>query len=93
MNICVVGTGYVGLVAAACLAETGNTVIGVDIDREKIDGLKRAGIEKVVMLTGDNAPTAKVIAAASGVDEFHAELPPQGLVDHLASSAERNEPK
>jgi Cd2+/Zn2+-exporting ATPase len=42
--------------------------------------MKRAGIEKVIMLTGDNEPTAKVIATASGVDEFRAELAPQGKV-------------
>jgi len=41
MNISVVGTGYVGLVVGACLAETGNQVIGADVDAEKIDGLKR----------------------------------------------------
>jgi UDPglucose 6-dehydrogenase len=39
VNIAVVGTGYVGLVAAACFAETGNTVIGADADVRKIDGL------------------------------------------------------
>ena len=32
MKICVVGTGYVGLVVASCFAENGNSVIGVDID-------------------------------------------------------------
>ena len=41
MNISVVGTGYVGLVVGACLAETGNQVIGADVDVAKIDGLKR----------------------------------------------------
>jgi UDPglucose 6-dehydrogenase len=41
VNICIVGTGYVGLVAAACLAETGNKVIGADIDQKKIDGLNK----------------------------------------------------
>ncbi len=40
MNICVVGSGYVGLVVGACLAETGNQVVGVDIDQRKIDDLK-----------------------------------------------------
>ncbi len=39
MNIGVVGTGYVGLVAAACFAENGNSVIGVDIDAAKIKSL------------------------------------------------------
>jgi len=40
MKICVIGTGYVGLVTAACLAEMGNDVIGVDLSQEKIEGLK-----------------------------------------------------
>jgi UDPglucose 6-dehydrogenase len=39
MKIGVVGTGYVGLVAAACFAENGNSVIGVDIDEGKIKAL------------------------------------------------------
>ena len=39
MNICVIGTGYVGLVAGACLAETGNQVICVDKDEKKINDL------------------------------------------------------
>jgi UDPglucose 6-dehydrogenase len=42
MKIAVVGTGYVGLVVGACLAENGNNVICVDRDRSKIDSL-RAG--------------------------------------------------
>jgi UDPglucose 6-dehydrogenase len=44
MNICVVGTGYVGLVTGACLAEFGNTVTCVDTDRTKIDELNAGGI-------------------------------------------------
>lgn len=36
MKIAVVGTGYVGLVTGTCLAETGNSVICVDIDKEKV---------------------------------------------------------
>ncbi|MCL4123529.1 UNVERIFIED_CONTAM: hypothetical protein GTU68_043972 [Idotea baltica] len=40
MKVCVVGSGYVGLVAAGCFAETGNTVISVDIDENKIAKLK-----------------------------------------------------
>ena len=41
MKITVVGTGYVGLVAGACFAETGGEVICADLDQRKIDGLKR----------------------------------------------------
>lgn len=44
MNICVVGTGYVGLVTGACLAEFGNKVTCVDTDRAKIDELNAGGI-------------------------------------------------
>ncbi|MHC4545697.1 MAG: UDP-glucose dehydrogenase family protein [Planctomycetota bacterium] len=40
MKICVVGSGYVGLVTAACLAEAGSDVVCVDNDSEKIAGLK-----------------------------------------------------
>jgi UDPglucose 6-dehydrogenase len=41
MNMSVVGTGYVGLVAGACFAESGNHVICVDCDAEKIQTLQR----------------------------------------------------
>lgn len=40
MNIAVVGTGYVGLVTGTCFAETGNHVVCVDIDQEKVKKLK-----------------------------------------------------
>ncbi len=40
MNVAVVGTGYVGLVAGACLAETGNDVVGADLDAAKIEALR-----------------------------------------------------
>lgn len=44
MQIAVIGTGYVGLVAGACFADTGNTVHCVDVDSKKIDALKRGEI-------------------------------------------------
>ncbi len=44
MNISVIGTGYVGLVTGACLAGSGNNVICVDIDEEKINSLKEGRV-------------------------------------------------
>ena len=44
MKVSVFGSGYVGLVAGACFAESGNDVICVDIDEEKIEGLNNGVI-------------------------------------------------
>lgn len=44
MNIAVVGTGYVGLVTGTCLAETGNHVICVDIDENKVNKMKNGEV-------------------------------------------------
>lgn len=44
MNITVVGTGYVGLVTGTCLAETGNNVICVDINAEKVKKMQEGVI-------------------------------------------------
>lgn len=41
MNLCVIGTGYVGLVGAAVFTQWGNTVFGVDIDAKKIGMIKK----------------------------------------------------
>lgn len=43
-NICVIGTGYVGLVSGAGMADFGNSVICADIDKSKIEMLKAGGI-------------------------------------------------
>ena len=43
MKIAVIGTGYVGLVTGTCLAETGNEVICVDIDKQKVEKM-RSGV-------------------------------------------------
>jgi UDPglucose 6-dehydrogenase len=41
MHVAVIGSGYVGLVAGACFAETGNDVVCVDVDADKIARLQR----------------------------------------------------
>ncbi|MCW3124067.1 MAG: nucleotide sugar dehydrogenase, partial [Flavipsychrobacter sp.] len=41
MQIAIIGTGYVGLVTGTCFAETGNNVICIDIDENKINSLKQ----------------------------------------------------
>lgn len=78
MQILVIGTGYVGLVVGACLAETGNDVICADIDANKIAGLQHnilpiyePGLEELVRRNQDQKRlvfTANVAAAAAVAD-------------------------
>ena len=44
MNVTVIGTGYVGLVTGACLADAGNSVFCLDLDAKKIERLNRGEI-------------------------------------------------
>jgi UDPglucose 6-dehydrogenase len=44
LELCVVGIGYVGLVTATCFADLGNHVLCVDVDKKKIEGLKKGHI-------------------------------------------------
>ena len=44
MKIAVIGTGYVGLVAGACFADTGNDVVCVDTDPAKIERLRQGEV-------------------------------------------------
>jgi UDPglucose 6-dehydrogenase len=55
MKVTIFGTGYVGLVTGACLAEMGNDVVCVDVDQAKVDGLRNGvipifepGLESIV---------------------------------------------
>ncbi len=44
MKISVIGTGYVGLVTGTCLAETGNEVVCVDIDHNKVKKMQNGEV-------------------------------------------------
>src|SRR5215204_4775736 len=74
MKIAVVGTGYVGLVAGACLAETGNDVICVDKDPAKVRALQRGripiyepGLEEMVRRNKTEKRLTFTTALARGV--------------------------
>lgn len=57
--------------------------------RETIENLRKAGVEHVVMLTGDNHRTAEAIGAEAGVDEIMAELLPDDKLRALESLQEK----
>ncbi len=44
MNLCIIGSGYVGLVSGACFAEVGHNVVCVDNDQRKVDALQAGKI-------------------------------------------------
>lgn len=51
--------------------------------KEAIAALHRGGIDRVVLLTGDNPRAASHVANIAGIDEFHAQLLPEDKVDHV----------
>jgi Cd2+/Zn2+-exporting ATPase len=60
--------------------------------KSTIDRLRHGGVERIVMLTGDNRDTAAAIAKETGVDEFYAELLPEDkvrIVEKLVADLER----
>jgi len=59
------------------------------VARSVVQDLRTAGIAHIIMLTGDNTPTAKTIADASGVDEFRAELSPEDKVTAVEELVQR----
>ena len=64
-----------------------------DTAKQAITSLKKAGVKKTVMLTGDAAPVAKAVAAELGIDEYYSELLPGDKVtkveEILASKGEK----
>jgi UDPglucose 6-dehydrogenase len=78
MRIAIVGTGYVGLVAAACFADLGHTVVGIDSDTAKIAKLERGevpifepGLDEVIqhgMSAGRLRFSTQLEPAVKGVD-------------------------
>jgi UDPglucose 6-dehydrogenase len=74
MHVAVIGSGYVGLVAGACLAETGNDVVCVDVDAQKIARLQRneipiyePGLEPMVKRNQDEGRLTFTTDLASAV--------------------------
>lgn len=74
------------------IAEDGEYLGSIEVTDEikqdaavAIEKLKKAGVKKTVMLTGDNAETAKSVADALGLDEFYAGLLPDGKVEKAES--------
>ncbi|MCK4588155.1 MAG: UDP-glucose/GDP-mannose dehydrogenase family protein [Gammaproteobacteria bacterium] len=74
MKVTIYGSGYVGLVTGACLAEVGNDVLCVDIDQEKVDMLLRGeipiyepGLDKMVAKNIESGRLKFTTDAAEGV--------------------------
>lgn len=79
MRVTIFGTGYVGLVTGTCLAEVGNHVICVDVDKAKVDGLNNGvipiyepGLESLVLSNHAARRIEFTTDAASGIE--HGEI-------------------
>lgn len=74
MNVCVIGTGYVGLVTGTVFADLGNDVICVDHDQKKVDNLKKGimpiyepGLEEMVLRNMEDGRLTFTTSTAEGV--------------------------
>ncbi len=90
MNLVVVGSGYVGLVSGACLADKGHRVICVDISEERITGLKRGevpiyepGLEAIIAGAGGAAHLPGMLAAKTTVPVLGVPVPSRHLLQLL----------
>lgn len=64
-----------------------------DNSKKAISNLKKSGIDKTVMLTGDSKETAKRVAENLGLDEYHAELLPADKVEWVEKLLGEKSPK
>ena len=56
MKLCMIGTGYVGLVSGVCFSDVGNTVYCVDKDQKKIDLLNKGIVPIFCLLYTSPSP-------------------------------------
>jgi len=75
IRICMIGTGYVGLVSGACMADFGHEVTCVDINQDRIDGLKQGvipfyepGLDRMVLKNVDEQRLSFTTSLADGVE-------------------------
>ncbi len=76
MNLCIAGTGYVGLVSAACFAEMGNSVTCVDVNPEVVERLRAGrvhifepGLEDLVRRNAEDKRLVFTTSLAEGLDQ------------------------
>jgi UDPglucose 6-dehydrogenase len=81
MRVTIFGSGYVGLVTGACLADAGNDVLCVDVDAKKIEGLKRGevpihepGLDALIKTNAEAERLRFTTSAAEGVTHGQLQL-------------------
>ena len=85
------------VVYVSCDGRYAGCIVISDVVKENskkaISSLKKSGIKKTVMLTGDSAKTASRVAENLGLDEYHAELLPADKVDRVEKLLSEKSPK
>lgn len=85
------------VVYVSCDGRYAGCIVISDVVKENskkaISSLKKSGIKKTVMLTGDSAKTASRVAESLGLDEYHAELLPADKVDRVEKLLSEKSPK